>query len=202
MEIIFSQETFRKRQEGIHFRALKPNLWLLINPPMSPEIASCKLSSVVEITHRVQLECRADGCFSCVVFGSCDTELQQVRFQCVTVHCRWILQDQGLRVPGCSGLMQQQVYNCSHDFLKSLSCQPEVLTAETLLALQHPCPSPPVLPSPAAGPQPSQGSTVSVPHPSTLLQVFWNRLPFVSSCVVLWRVDKSFCSRPDLGPQR
>lgn len=108
---------------------------------MSPEIASCKLSNVVEITHRVQSECRTDVFFNRTVFGSCDTELQQVRFQCVTVHCRWILQDQGVRVPGCSGLMQQQVYSSSHDFLQSPSCRSEVLTAETLLALQHPCPA-------------------------------------------------------------
>lgn len=108
---------------------------------MSPEIASCKLLNVVEITHRVQSECRTDVFFNCMVFASCDTELQQVRFQCVTVHCRWILQEQGVRVPGCSGLMQQQVYNSSHDFLESPSCRSEVLTTETLLALQHPCPT-------------------------------------------------------------
>lgn len=108
---------------------------------MSPEIASCKLSNVVEITHRVQSECRTDVFFNRTVFGSCDTELQQVRFQCVTVHCRWILQDQGVRVPGCSGLMQQQVYSSSHDFLESPCCRSEVLTAEILLALQHPCPA-------------------------------------------------------------
>lgn len=151
---------------------------------MSPEIASCKLSNVVEITHRVQSECRTDVFFNRTVFGSCDTELQQVRFQCVTVHCRWILQDQGVRVPGCSGLMQQQVYSSSHDFLQSPSCRSEVLTAEPF----WPC-STLVLHTPASqpspGPQPWKGSTVSVPCPSMLLQVFWNRLPFVSSCVVL-----------------
>lgn len=141
--------------------------------------------------------------FNCMVFGSCDTELQQVRFQCVTVRCRCTLQDRVVRVPGCSGLMQQQVYNSSHDFLESPSCRSEVFTAETLLALQHPYPTHPCFPGLHQVLSPRKGVLCqSLALPCFCSFFFWNRLPFVSSCVVLWRVDKSFCSRPDLGPQR
>lgn len=152
---------------------------------MSPEIASCKLSNVVEITHRVQSECRTDVFFNCMVFGSCDTELQQVRFHCVTVHCRWILQDHGVRVPGCGGLMHRQVYNSSHDFLESPSCRSEVLTAETLLALQHPHPTHPCFPALHQVLSPRKGVLWQCLALPCFLQFFWNRLPFVSSCVVL-----------------
>lgn len=89
--------------------------------------------------------------FNCMVFGSCDTESKQVIFQCVIVHCRWILQDQEVKVPGCGGLMQQQVYNSFH-YLELPSCQSEVVTAESLFGLAAPFSYSPVLPSPAPGP--------------------------------------------------
>lgn len=79
--------------------ALKPTLLLHVSLLSSPEIAYCTFSDVLEVTRRVQLRCRNNLLFLlCMVFGSCDTVLQQAGCQHVTACCSWIWQVWGVSV--------------------------------------------------------------------------------------------------------
>lgn len=156
-----------------------------------------------------------------MVFRSCDIVLQQVRIQHFTVCCSWILHDECRRgmcvcMPGSIVAARQLACNFSHRLVFPFLTWSHLSTTLRLLqlklsvkvrALQHPWVSPHILPSPIAGPRYQQGQSVAVLCSSMLMLFlgrvfFWNRLAFVSSCVVFWHVDKSFCLPPDLGPEQ